>query len=133
MAEEIEPGLDATLIPRFTLQPLLENAIFHGIEPKGAGSIRLTARRTPAGVELTIADDGVGMEQSRADALLSGQVKGPDGLFRRIGLNNVHSRIQYEFGREYGLSIQSEPGKFTCINVRLPFVTGEETEGEDVK
>ncbi len=122
MRLEIEPELDAALIPRFTLQPLLENAIFHGIEPKGgAGAVVLTARRKGDMLELSMTDDGVGIEPDRAAALLSGEEAGPVGLFRKIGLSNVHRRIQYEFGLDWGLSIQSEPGRFTCVTVRLPY------------
>lgn len=131
MTEEIEAGLEDTLLPRFTLQPLLENAIFHGIEPKGgAGSIALCARRDGDGVLLSMEDDGVGIEPEQAAALLSGQGEDPAGLFRRIGLYNVHRRIQYEFGKIYGLAIESEPGAFTRITVRLPFVT-EKRNGEE--
>lgn len=131
MTETLEPGLEAALIPRFTLQPLLENAIFHGIEPKGgAGTVILTARREGDELALTMTDDGVGMEPEQAAALLSGKEAGPVGLFRKIGLSNVHRRIQYEFGSDYGLSIDSEPGTFTRITVRLPF-TIEESGKED--
>ncbi len=133
MTEDIEPGLGGALIPRFTLQPLLENAIFHGIEPKGgAGTIALAARRAGGELELTMTDDGVGMEPDQAAALLSGEESGPVGLFKKIGLSNVHRRVQYEFGTSYGLSIDSEPGAYTRITVRLPFTEDgqEEKEGE---
>lgn len=121
LEEELESGLEDVPIPRFTLQPLLENAIFHGIEPKGgAGTVVLTARRTGEMLTLTVTDDGVGMEPEQAAALLTGQQDGPKGLFRQIGLYNVHRRIQYEFGPEYGLAVESELGAFTRITVRLP-------------
>lgn len=133
MKSEIEPGLDEALIPRFTLQPLLENAIFHGIEPKGgAGTILFTARRAGTGLELTMTDDGVGMEPGQAAALLSGEAAGPVGLFRKIGLNNVHRRIQYEFGPDYGLSIDSRPGEYTRVTVRLPFTQDGRSEKEEM-
>jgi len=132
MTEEIGPGLDDALIPRFTLQPLLENAIFHGIEPKGgAGAVSLTARREEDDLELTMTDDGVGMEPGQAAALLSGEAAGPVGLFKKIGLSNVHRRIQYEFGPDYGLSIDSQPGVFTRITVRLPFTTAAPGKEEE--
>ena len=124
LEEDVEPGLDSALIPRLTLQPLLENAIFHGVEPKGgAGLISLTVRREADLLTLAMTDDGVGMEPERAAALLTGEEAGPVGLFRQIGLSNVHRRIQYEFGPEYGLSIESEPGAFTRVTVRLPYTT----------
>lgn len=124
LAEDVQPGLDAALIPRLTLQPLLENAIFHGVEPKGgAGVITLAVRRRDRLLTLVMQDDGVGMEPDRAAALLSGEEAGPVGLFRKIGLSNVHRRLQYEFGPDYGLSIESEPGSFTRVTVRLPYIT----------
>ena len=133
MSLEVEPGLDGALIPRFTLQPLLENAIFHGIEPKGgAGSVVLTARREGDALELTMTDDGVGIEPEKAAALLSGEEAGPVGLFRKIGLSNVHRRIQYEFGPDWGLSIQSEPGRFTRVTVRLPHREDRPEEKEEM-
>ena len=129
LKEEIEPEIGAAVIPRFTLQPLLENAIFHGIEPKGgAGNIILAAGRSKDGLLLSMEDDGIGMEPEQAAALLSGTSEETPGLFRKIGLNNVHRRIQYEFGSQYGLSIESEPGRFTRILVRIPFCTSEEEE-----
>lgn len=124
LTQDVQPGLDNALIPRFTLQPLLENAIFHGIEPKrGAGSIALAVRREGDGLTLTMTDDGVGMEPDRAAALLSGEEAGPVGLFRKIGLSNVHRRVRYEFGPDYGLSIDSRPGCYTRVTVRLPYTT----------
>ena len=122
LEEDLESGLDDIPIPRFTLQPLLENAIFHGIEPKGgAGTVALCARHTGETLTLTVTDNGVGMEPEQAAALLAGQRDGSDGLFQQIGLYNVHRRIQYEFGPDYGLSVESEPGVYTRVAVRLPF------------
>lgn len=128
LEKEIEPGTEAALLPRFSLQPLLENAIFHGIEPKGsAGTVRVTAKRTGDDMVLTLADDGVGMDQDTVERLLAREDGGSPGLFRKIGLNNVHRRIQYEFGPAYGLSVESEPGAYTRITIRLPF-RGEKEE-----
>lgn len=83
-------------------------------------------------MELTMTDDGVGMEPEKAAALLSGEETGPVGLFQKIGLNNVHRRIQYEFGPDWGLSIQSEPGRFTRVTVRLPYRTEAPEEKEEI-
>lgn len=133
LTEDIAPGVGDALIPRLTLQPLLENAIFHGVEPKGgAGVISLTVRREADLLTLAMTDDGVGMEPDRAAALLSGEEVGPVGLFRHIGLSNVHRRIQYEFGADYGLSIESRPGAFTCVTVRLPYTTERPGKEKDL-
>ena len=112
------------LIPRFTLQPLVENAIFHGIEPKGcAGSIALTVTLDGENGDVLIAltDDGVGMTAEQAAKALT--EPGPEeaaAKYRHVGMWNVHKRLQYSFGEEYGLSIRSVPGQGTTVTVRLP-------------
>lgn len=112
------------MIPRFTLQPLVENAIFHGIEPKGcAGSIELTITRDRdnGDVLILLTDDGVGMTPEQAARALT--EPGPEeatAKFRHVGMWNVHRRLQYSFGSAYGLSITSTPGQGTTVTVRLP-------------
>ena len=111
------------MIPRFTLQPLVENAIFHGIEPKGcAGNIEIVILRDTTGdVLIDLKDDGVGMTAEQAAKALS--EPGPEeaaAKFRHVGMWNVHRRLQYSFGEGYGLSIRSEPGSGTIVTVRLP-------------
>ena len=119
------------LIPRFTLQPLVENAIFHGIEPRGqAGSIliRVVRDRDSTDVLLSLEDDGVGMTPEQAAEALS--EPGPEeaaAKFRHVGMWNVHRRLQYSFGEAYGLSIRSAPGAGTTVIVRLPCRQGGET------
>ena len=112
------------LIPRFTLQPLVENAIFHGIEPKGsAGEVTLRVERDTANgdVLIRLTDDGIGMTAEQAAKAL--QEPGPEeaaAKYRHVGVWNVHKRLQYSFGEAYGLSIESEPGVGTTVTVRLP-------------
>lgn len=119
------------LIPRFTLQPLVENAIFHGIEPRGqAGSILIRVVRDTerADVLLYLQDDGVGMTPEQAVRALA--EPGPEEAnlkFRHVGMWNVHRRLQYSFGEAYGLSIQSTPGTGTTVIVRLPCGQGGDT------
>ena len=112
------------LIPRFTLQPLVENAIFHGIEPKGsAGEVTLRVERDTANgdVLIRLTDDGIGMTAEQAAKAL--QEPGPEeaaAKYRHVGMWNVHKRLQYSFGEAYGLSIESEPGVGTTVMVHLP-------------
>ena len=112
------------LIPRFTLQPLVENAIFHGIEPKGsAGEVTLRVERDAANGDVLIhlTDDGVGMTPEQAAKAL--REPGPEeaaAKYRHVGMWNVHKRLQYCFGEAYGLSIESEPDVGTTVTVRLP-------------
>lgn len=111
-------------ILKFTLQPIVENAIFHGIEPKGtAGSIQIRLYQDyNTDVHIDVTDDGIGIEASLMESLLKedGQATSSGAFFREIGLANVHKRIRYEFGEKYGLSIQSEPGVFTTVSILLP-------------
>lgn len=118
------------LIPRFTLQPLVENAIFHGIEPRGqAGSvlIRVVRDTDSSDVLLSLEDDGVGMTPEQLAKAVS--EPGPEeaaAKFRHVGIWNVHRRLQYSFGEAYGLSIRSTPGAGTTVTVRLPCRQGDE-------
>lgn len=111
------------VIPRFTLQPIVENAIFHGIEPKGgAGTIQIGAACTEDGkFKITVKDDGVGISEESIKKIFNGEDNMPSDLFCQIGISNVHKRIQYNFGKEYGLSINSESGSYTQMILLLPF------------
>lgn len=116
------------MIVKFTLQPLIENAIFHGIEPKGtAGNIVIHIfRDSDDDVRIDVRDDGVGMEQELASVLTERDCSASDSFFKEIGISNVHKRIQYEFGSKYGLTITSAPGEGTTITILLPFTKSEE-------
>ncbi|MDO4293718.1 MAG: sensor histidine kinase [Eubacteriales bacterium] len=120
-----DPSLLTCRILKFTLQPIVENAIFHGIEPKGsAGTITVSIRKTAEGdVSVSVADDGIGMDPATAAALLSREdPTEKSSFFKGIGVSNVHRRLQYEFGPRYGLSVRSAPGSGTVVTVLLPFV-----------
>ena len=121
---EDEELLHTCLIPRFTLQPLVENAIFHGIEPNGGvGRVEIGVERPEeGGVLIRLSDDGVGMAQEQIDHILaSPQAEGgEDAPFRHVGVWNVHRLLQLSFGPGYGLVMESEPGCGTEIGIRLP-------------
>lgn len=122
MIKEIADDVKQNAILRFTLQPLVENAISHGIEPKGgAGTIRIKAVRAENNdVMVTVTDDGVGMDKKRIDEIFSEGITEPSGSFKKTGILNVHKRIRYEFGGRYGLSITSEAGRYTKVTILLP-------------
>jgi two-component system sensor histidine kinase YesM len=122
---QIPEALQACLIPKLLLQPLVENAIFHGFEPKPAtgkiwGTLSIYATAIGRDLQLEILDDGVGMEQSRAEKLLTDDNRLNAGRFSGIGVKNVQERIQLYFGARYGLTIHSEPGVGTSIVITLP-------------
>lgn len=122
-------------ILKFTLQPLVENAIFHGIEPKGmAGNITIHIYQDESSdIHIDVTDDGVGMEPELAARLLHMEAPASSSFFKEIGVSNVHKRLQYEFGNQYGLSIRSEKGKFTTISILLPFKEGETNDKTDYR
>ncbi len=110
-------------IPRFSLQPIAENAIFHGLEPAGgAGSILLDIRTEGGDVVIRMTDSGVGMSAETCSLALAPPTPAQaEEKYRHVGLWNVHKRIQYSFGKAYGLSLESEVGKGTTVNIRLPY------------
>lgn len=118
-------------IIKFTLQPLVENAIFHGIEPKGcAGKIIVHGYLDECDNTLCIdvTDNGVGMTAEKAEQVLTSNDEVSNDFFKEVGISNVHKRIQYEFGKEYGITIDSVIGEFTTMSIRLPFTLKKEEE-----
>lgn len=108
-------------IIKFTLQPLVENAIFHGIEPKGtAGKITILVAYEKEDIRIDVTDDGIGMTPEKITQVLSSNSDSSSDFFREIGISNVHKRLQYEFGEEYGITIISEEGHFTTMTIHIP-------------
>ncbi len=120
---EEETILDCPIL-KFTLQPLVENAIFHGIEPKGAGHISIHALRetdaSPGVIRIDVTDNGVGMSPEKAGQILASRQESSTDFFREIGVSNVHQRLQYEFGPSYGISVHSKEGCYTTMTIRIP-------------
>lgn len=117
-----EDSLLDSQILRFTLQPIVENAIFHGIEPKGQnGHIDIHIYSCDEeNIRIDVRDDGIGMDQDTIDSVLSGEASGRSSFFKQIGIGVVNKRIQYNFGEGYGMQIQSIPGEYTCMSILLP-------------
>lgn len=114
-------------ILKFTMQPIVENAIFHGIEPKGtAGKITIHSYYDKEDVVIDITDDGVGMDEEMLSTVLENDKQTKSAFFKEIGVSNVHKRLKYEFGEGYGLSIDSKLNEYTTIKIRLPYVICEE-------
>lgn len=123
--EVTEEALYDCRIVKFTLQPLVENAIFHGIEPKGSGHILITVRRETAadahnGICIEVRDDGIGMSQEKARQILEGHEDSSADFFREIGVGNVQKRLRYEFGAQYGITIDSVEGEYTVMSIHIP-------------
>ena len=120
----IDPALGEARLPKLTLQPLVENALYHGIKAKrGKGCIYVTARAEGRDILLQITDDGAGMSPERLEELRRAMEMGKRVGF---GLATVHERLRLLFGSPYGLSISGSPGVGTTVTVRIP--RGEERE-----
>ena len=120
------------LINRFCLQPIVENAIFHGIEPKsGAGLIRVFLYREEEELWIDVEDNGVGMEPETIQRVLAGEENASNDFFRQLGIYNVNQRIRQTFGDDYGIRIESRPGSYTRMRLRFPVMLEEPKEMGD--
>ena len=114
------------LCNKITLQPIIENAIYHGINglvDEGLIEIRIFAEGDD--VLFTVQDNGVGMEPEQIEAIFRQNPDRKSG----IGVKNVNDRLKIWFGERYGLTITSVPDEGTCVTVRMPKVR-EEAEYE---
>ena len=121
-------GAEELYTIKLIVQPILENAIYHGMDyADGDGKIRISAFREREDVVIEVADNGPGMPAEVVERLLDqgGSYMAADSKGSGIGLRNVHRRIQLTFGREYGLTILSEPDDGTVVRIRLPALDGE--------
>ena len=116
---------------KLMLQPLVENAIYHGMEfMDGDGLIKIKAWREAEELYLSVADNGLGMTDDKVAMVLSGRGNSGNGRGSGIGVKNVNERIKLYFGEKYGLKIDSEPDIGTTIIIHLPvreYEEGEET------
>ena len=119
--DEVPEALYKYRIIKLTLQPLVENAIFHGIEPTGeSGTISVTGREDGDDIVISVADDGAGIPDDVLADLLTAERPRSHASLNGIGVYNVHKRLQMLYGARYGLTIESEPGCGTCVTVRIP-------------
>jgi two-component system, sensor histidine kinase YesM len=145
-----EPGVESLSIPRFTLQPIVENAVRHGIEPKvEGGRVIVSARRRAGRVRLVVADSGMGMDaallerlrasacgaQAVGDPAATGDATGVHGGDTPlsdavsvgegrpgIGMANLELRLAYRYPGSARLSLVSRPGRGTLVRISLPAV-----------
>lgn len=129
----VEPEVEKCRIIKLILQPIVENCLYHGIKKKrGSGHIRIRAFREECNLIIKVEDDGCGISQEMCRKMLSYEVEPENISGSGIGVKNVNERIQLRFGKEYGLSYQSEEGKGTTVTYLLPYST-EEKENEKTK
>ena len=117
---DIEEGISQCRIIKLSLQPILENAIIHGINPnRGKGTVTVCGRFHEDGILFTITDDGVGMSAEEKNKLQS-ELKENSLSGKCIGIKNVNQRIKLIFGEKYGLNIQSQKGVGTTVELFIP-------------
>lgn len=117
-----EENLDKYMVPKLLIQPLIENALIHGISPmKGFGLLLIRFYRDGNKFIIRVQDNGVGIIPSRLDKIL-------DPLYsnKGIGLDNVQNRIKLYFGDSYGLSVISEPNIYTTVELTIPLLLENE-------
>jgi LytS/YehU family sensor histidine kinase len=113
---EIEPDARRVLLPVLVVQPLVENAIIHGLEGRPSrGNVTIAAHREGSGFRIWVIDDGVGIAPERQHQVLTLGY----GTGLGMGLSNVHHRLQSLFGPAGGLRIESEPGHGTRVSFWL--------------
>ncbi len=106
----VEEGMLDLYMMKFILQPFVENAMYHGLEPKmGSGCVQISGSRQGDDLCFTISDNGVGIENE-------------EELYQGYGIGNVADRIHLLYGEEYGIRVDSKPGEGTRVMVRIPIL-----------
>ena len=126
---DIPPQAFSLYTVKLVLQPLVENAIYHGIkESDHPGEITVSVKLEKNKVILQVEDNGLGIPPQKLEtlqhSLRSGMITDTDGY----GIFNVNERVRLYFGEEYGLKLESVPGKGTVASVTIPWITGKERE-----
>ena len=115
----VEDGIKEEKIVKLLLQPLVENAIYHGIKYKeGKGTIEIRGFRKGGLIWLEVEDDGIGMDEEALAHIFEKHVR--DTKSNGVGVSNVNERIRLFYGPEYGLRYESEPGRGTRAVVVIP-------------
>ena len=125
---DIDESLTGYLCNKITLQPLIENAIYHGLDRMvDEGEIKITLKKAQDGSDdilFAVSDNGVGMTEEQCKKILKKEKSNSSG----IGVKNVNDRLKIYFGDKYGLSIKSELDEGTEVTVRIPKI---EESGEN--
>ena len=113
---DIDTSIFNFQLPSFILQPIVENAIFYSMEKENnKGIINIVGYRVEDGIRITIKDNGIGMSKDKVSSVLK-----KESSINRVGVINVHERVRLNYGKEYGLIIDSIEGKGTKVTFILP-------------
>lgn len=120
---DVDEGILRSEIIKLTLQPIVENSIYHGMKNKmEMGIIRITGWREQEDVVIEVFDEGAGMDAGKLGELMR-SINNPEIEETPItfGLRNVNQRIKLHYGEEFGIEIQSAPGEYTRVRLRIPY------------
>ncbi len=119
---DIDPAIEACCTVKLILQPILENAINYGMSGmEGCGEVRVVGRQENGEILLSVLDNGMGMAEEEVSLILADSNRKPSHG-SGVGIINVCKRIQILFGKEYGLTIKSEPDEGTEVSIRIPAI-----------
>ena len=117
----IDESVKKVRIPKLLLQPIVENAVFHGLEPKGGmGTVIVNAWTDGRDLITEVIDDGIGMSEEQIRNIFIKQ-ESVENRGHHIGLKNINERLKLYFGEQYGLTVESEEGVGVKVTVRVPF------------
>ena len=127
---DMDPQTADCLLPKLILQPLVENAIYHGIKVKQTGgTVRVESLLEEDRLLITVEDDGVGMTEEQIARIFEPKLS--DAESTKIGVCNVNERLQYYFGSEASMRYYSTPGKRTMVMLVLPIVREKEAGSDE--
>lgn len=120
---EVDESCRECMLPKLSLQPLIENAVYHGIKPKsGMGTITICAKKQDDSLIVSIEDDGIGMQPEELQTLRQAIKETDFVLAKHVGVRNVNQRIKLIFGEDYGVYVDSILEKGTRVSLKLPLV-----------
>lgn len=134
---QIPEKIQKCMIPKFTIEPLVENSIVHGLSPDKNGiHIVIKANEIDGDIEISVIDDGVGFQNATVKRPLNESVLGKENSnrqkrFHGIGLKNVDDRLKLYYGPQYGISVFSIPENFSILSILIPY--RPYSDGEDTK
>lgn len=132
----VDVNADEVYMLRFLLQPIVENAVQHGLAQKdGPGTLELHVGKHGDDLEISISDDGAGMTEEQLGQLRSRLEENVDSRenVSNIGVWNISQRIRLSYGEPYGLTVQSRPGQGSTFTLRLPMLTKEMISGDEIQ
>ena len=127
---DVDASLLSQAVPKLVVQPIVENAIVHGIEDaQRESSLLISAKRVGDAIDITVKDTGIGMSQAKVENLLrepSMEKASRDRFHTNLGIYAVHKRLQFLYGEEYGLRIVSVEGEGTEVTIHIPYMEDPE-------